>query len=183
MSLKSIFQIFKQGRFKIPNEEGVLVFPTDTEVADTPLPDIFFDLPTDVQRVVLSYLRTPSAECIARECFSMRYELLEGEVWENLDGWSVFRRNCSRTRRADRYFQKDYDWYARELAGHLCHRHWKEARERVSKYKYEGDNYLNGHRVTHTQHSAWLRKQLALNNIHPPARTHRRKLWTLFMAL
>jgi hypothetical protein len=39
MSLKSICQYFNQGSFKIPNEEGVLVFPT--EVEDTPLPDIF----------------------------------------------------------------------------------------------------------------------------------------------
>jgi hypothetical protein len=158
MSLKSICKFFNQGRFKIPNEEGVLVFPT--EVADTPLPDIFFDLPTDMQRVILAYLRTPSAECIARECFSMRYTFrLEGEIWENLDGWSVLRRNYPQTRRADRYYQKDYRIHAREFVGHLCHRHWKEARERVSKYKYEGDNYLNGHRVTHTQHSAWLREQ------------------------
>jgi hypothetical protein len=65
MSLDSIFQFFKQGRFKIPIEGGSLVFPT--EVAETPLPDIFFALPTDMQRETLAYLRTPSAECIARE--------------------------------------------------------------------------------------------------------------------
>jgi hypothetical protein len=180
MSLDSYFQFYMEGRFKIPIEGGVLVFPTDTEVADTPLPDIS-TLPTDVQRVILSYLRTPSAECIAREFF-IKSSKFDQEIYENLDGWLVLRRSSALCRRTDRYYQKYYSFHAREYAGHLCHRHWEEARERVSKYKYE-DNFSHGSRVTPTQHSAWLREQLAANGIFPAPRTRRRILWTLFMAL
>jgi hypothetical protein len=149
----------------------------------TPLPDLS-KLPEEIVREMLTYLRTPSAECIACQVFlsSGIHKTLfrqrvpvDGIIWKNLNGWLIFRRLWTTQR--DRIYKKDYYLKAREYAGHVSHKLWKEARERVSRYRFNCKN-----RMTPTDHKAWLRQQLAMNNICP-LRASRKTLWRLFMAL
>jgi hypothetical protein len=166
-----LFQINKEGRaerFKSPT---------------APLPD-FSKLPADIVREILTYLREPSAECIATQLFletELQIPFLRqgvqsyGTIWRNLDGWFIFHRRWTTER--DIVFKTEYTIEAREYAGHLTHKLWKEARERVLIYKYNCKS-----RMTPTNHKAWLRQQLAMNNICP-IRASRKTLWKLFMAL
>jgi hypothetical protein len=56
-----------EGLFQI-NKGGKLVFLTESKAPTTPLPDLS-KLPEEIVRQIATYLRTPSAECIARHMF------------------------------------------------------------------------------------------------------------------
>jgi hypothetical protein len=151
-------QFFLEGLFQI-NKGVTLVFFTETKPPATPLPDLS-KLPEEIVRQIATYLRTPSAEHIARQTFFRREIPVHGIIWKNLDGWLVFRQRQIHKRRKDLFYKKDYAFDARICWGHVNHQLWKESRERVPIYKYNCKN-----RMTPTK--AWLRQQLAMNNIFP----------------
>jgi hypothetical protein len=144
-------QFFLEGLFQI-NKGGRLVF--FTKAPATPLPDLS-KLPEEIVRQILTHLRTPSAECIARQMFlsSGEHETfyrqripVHGIIWKNLNGWLIFRRIWFTKQRRDRFYKKEYYLEAREYAGHVSHKLWKESRERVLIYKYRMQKQNDTHR-------------------------------------
>jgi hypothetical protein len=105
--------------FKI-HKGGELVYLARATTA--PLPDLS-KLPQDIVRQISTYVRSPLAECIARELFfnrepgsfTIRGTYTNGEIWKNLDNWLVFRKyRFTSQRRTDRVYKKDYGIEVRE---------------------------------------------------------------------
>jgi hypothetical protein len=176
-------QFFLSETFHITGE-GRLVFFADTTRPTTPLPD-FSKLPEDIVREILTYLREPSAECIATQMFlttgihkSVFRQGVQvyGKTWINLDGRLIYHRLYTIDR--GRVYKKNYDVLESYYGCHLSPKLWKEAHERISKFKYD----CKKNKMTPTEHKAWLRQQLEMNNICP-TRASRKTQWKLFMAL
>jgi hypothetical protein len=166
-------------------EEGRLVFADTTTRPIAPLPD-FSNLPEDVVREIRTYIRAPAAENIATQMFVTtgihnitvfrQGEENYGMIWINLDGWLIYRRLYTIDR--GRAYKRDYTDLEQYYGCHLSPKLWKEAHERISKFKYD----CKKNKMTPTEHKAWLRQQLEMNNICP-VRASRKTLWKLFMAL
>jgi hypothetical protein len=163
-------------RFKVHPDRG-LVFFTPAPPASKLTPDVS-KLPLDVQRLIVTYLRTPFADAVAGGLFQLVGPILAndhfvcGYLFKNLDGWLIFRFfNFYHNHRMGYFFKKDdFDF---RYSGH--HSRWAMIQAQERSYSFP--------RLTPRNEAVWLREQLALNNIHPFVNTRRKTMWRMFMAL
>jgi hypothetical protein len=165
--------------FKVHPDRG-LEFFTPAPPASKSTPDVS-KLPLDVQRLIVTFLRTSSAEAIAGGLFQLVGPVLDktrfecGFLYENRDGWLVYRTvNCYHYRRMGYFFKReDYESFEFTGGGPCTGMTTILAQERSYSFP----------EMTPRNEAIWLREQLALNDIHPPANTRRKTMWKIFMAL